>query len=152
MSSHPVQSFQSYNRRSRGWNMAKKTEKCQRSPCQHEAKYIGTMFQYTFTKGGGRPKKKMIHEPMCKKHYLENTFGLWPYRCTKACQKQAQALSNKTKMPVVVKHDDLVVWVQLEAVIALRLKPKCPWCGKTMRLGTVEAQPAAKAKSKRRKP
>lgn len=130
--------------------MAKtKISKCWTTGCTSEAEYTATMYEWVFTtvtKGKKRQPvtkttKKMLHVPACKAHYLESTFGLWPYHCTKACQKQMQKLSNKGReVLMTVRQDHLVIWVQLEALLATKFKPLCPWCGKRMSYGTVEGK------------
>lgn len=95
--------------------------------CTEPGEYLGQVTRY---EAGKRPKRIMRN--MCKAHYLENEFGLWPFRCTKACTK---ARAKQVDVPLDPK--DTIIWIQLEAVLR-KPRPKCPFCGKTMRWARVQ--------------
>jgi hypothetical protein len=82
-----------------------------------------------------RDRMKRITMKMCRTHYIENTFGLWPYICTKKCQAERSKHGN-----IVAAPKDWIVWVTLESVLSLRTHPKCTWCGRKMKGASVEDQ------------
>ena len=101
--------------------------------CGAPAQYRGIMYQMGKSKGKSRLNNlKKIVLDMCKVHYLENTFGLWGFGCTKAC---TAARSKKTGIPLEPK--DTIVWIQLETILG-GSRPNCPWCGKRMRSSGVK--------------
>jgi hypothetical protein len=67
---------------------------------------------------------RRITEPMCQRHYMENTFGLWPYACTKKCRAETQKKSS-----IVLREEHLIVWLDMGPIFG-DVKPLCPWCGK----------------------
>jgi hypothetical protein len=71
--------------------------------------------------------KKLLY-PMCKAHYMENTFGLWPYRCTKACFK-----ARDKEVSMVLDPRDLIVWLSMEPIMTGCRKPQCPWCSRPLK-------------------
>ena len=74
---------------------------------------------------------RRITEPMCQRHYMENTFGLWPYSCIQKCRLVAQSKSD-----IVLLGGHLIVWLDMAPSFG-GIKPKCPWCGKRRLKGHV---------------
>lgn len=108
--------------------MVKTKPKCYMCPLPGE--YEGIM--YRVGAGGLFRMRKIIHR-MCEAHFMENTFGLWPFGCTPACAKR------RTKATGILLEDaDLIIWVKMETVIRVNKPkdaveyPKCPWCSKPM--------------------
>jgi hypothetical protein len=111
--------------------MKRKHPKCR--SCDMPGQYRGVLYQVTNAGSmakTGRIKTKRIVEPMCERHYLENTHGLWPFGCTKACVR-----AHMRKTGIVLDEDDLIVWLKLETVLGPRgtCRPNCPWCGNRLR-------------------
>ena len=77
---------------------------------------------------GKLPRPKREKRKFCLTHYMENQYGLWPYRCTRACQRARAAASE-----IRLRPDHLVVWVGLEVILGKGNHPSCPWCGKPMK-------------------
>jgi len=79
-------------------------------------------------KGSNPIVTRKITEPMCQRHYMENTFGLWSWVCTKKCHAEVQK-----KASVVLKFpEDMIVWLDMGPIFG-GVKPKCPWCGKSLK-------------------
>jgi hypothetical protein len=79
-------------------------------------------------KGKARFRLKRESRQLCRDHFMENQFGLWPYRCSRQCSR-ARAKASEIKL----KPEDLLVWIQLEVILGKGNHPNCPWCGKPLK-------------------
>lgn len=73
---------------------------------------------------------KPEHPWMCLGHYLECQFGLWPYTCTKACEKVRRKASDCAQLG----ETDFLTWIPLDMMASTRtMRPTCPWCTRKLR-------------------
>lgn len=108
----------------------KKPTKC--SGCELPGGYTGSVYlmqtRVPQVKGKSRFLLKKEARPMCLNHYMENQFGLWPYRCTVACSRAREKASELKLRP-----ERLVIWLGMEVILGKGNHPNCPWCSKPLR-------------------
>jgi hypothetical protein len=105
------------------------TTKC--SLCKEPGEHTGHVYRMiprVSIKGKERFRFKKETRQFCKTHYMENQYGLWPYRCTRACQRARRAASE-----ILLRPEQLVVWIGMEVILGRGNHPNCPWCGKAMK-------------------
>lgn len=109
--------------------MKTRDKACRR--CGEPAVARGTVYRLSFaSKGKGRPKQTSEHRWMCMRHYLECQFGLWPYTCTKVCERARRKLSDCAQL----SEADLLTWIPLDVVVSTKsMRPLCPWCTRKLR-------------------
>lgn len=98
--------------------------------CALPGEFQGVVYQMSprvTQTGKQRVRIKKLLRPMCEVHYMENTFGLWPYRCSKKCFQE-----QKKKVTMVLDPRDLIVWLPMEPIMT-GCKPVCPWCSRVMK-------------------
>ena len=101
--------------------------------CAEPSTHTGEVFRMLPRISKGKPKApffrfKREKRRYCLTHYMESQYGLWPYRCTRACQRVRRAASE-----IRLRPDQLVVWVGMTVVLGGGNHPNCPWCGKPMK-------------------
>lgn len=108
----------------------KPTTNC--SVCSELGTHVGHMFRMlprvSPRKGQDRFLFKREKHFFCLTHYMENRHGLWPYRCTRACQRTRRGASQ-----ILLSPAQLIVWVGVEVILGKGNHPNCPWCGKPMK-------------------
>jgi len=107
----------------------KKTKQCHR--CQKPAIQKGNIYRFAKTaKGELTGKLRAAPRWMCMGHYLESQFGLWPYTCTKACEKVRRKASDCAQL----SETEFLTWISLDIMASTRtMRPKCPWCDRKLR-------------------
>jgi len=78
----------------------------------------------------------------CNEHFLIHMFNLWPYLCTEKCQGR-----HGKQLGIQMRLEQKIIWINLSTVLVpaskvwmnksipmKSLDPKCPWCGKKMKL------------------
>ena len=107
----------------------KKTKPCRR--CGDPAVAKGVVYRLLWSKDLTRPPKKRSEQRwMCMRHYLECQFGLWPYTCTKQCEKVRRKASDCAQL----SESEFLTWISLDIIASTRtLRPKCPWCDRKLR-------------------
>lgn len=106
----------------------KTTEKCR---CGDPGVKKGTVYRLQWSPKGKRPPKKKVEQRwMCMRHYLEGEFGLWPYTCTRACEKVRRKASDCAQL----NETDFLTWIPLDMMASTRtMRPSCPWCHRMLR-------------------
>lgn len=86
------------------------------------------------TEGLLRGLFKRLDLPMCGQHYLQYMFNLLPYRCTAQCTRARHRSNHYPLKP----KEYLMYFSQI--AVAGGGRPKCGWCGKTLRPAAKEPE------------
>jgi hemin uptake protein HemP len=107
---------------------SKPTTRC--NLCKEPGTHTGEVYVYRMSKArkGKLPRPKREKRHYCLTHYMENQYGLWPYRCTRVCQRARRAASE-----ILLRPEQMVVWIGMEVILGGGNHPNCPWCGKAMK-------------------
>lgn len=120
--------------------MATKKHQCE--DCGKATDLRGWVFESIKSKPFSLTNFRKRYRWWCSEHFRIHMFNLWPFVCTKACQKERGRV-----LGIKLQPDDVYVWFDLSVVLVPAakvesgksvpmkpLKPKCPWCGRGMNL------------------